>query len=262
MFLPAKSYRMRWMSVMSVNFPRLREPLGVLHHLTFQTSSSPVTYQKPLLLRGEFHWTRLFLQGEFPNAIFKSMTCSWPKCSTTRALHMAKTPRNPWFANNLIYVEHCMVNYCKIHNLYHNLYWLANLWEEIWWHVACLGMFKRNCASSKQHTLCCLGFLVDLPHNGHMLTQHIHPTPSNWWPRNPWSATLTYQTKKKWHGKQMHGGQVIKGFRVILGSRFTSWSSILNSRKLKVQAITTPTFKNYFGRIVYISGNECSCKLY
>ena len=71
----------------------------------------------------------------------------------------------------------------------------------------------------------------------------IQPTPPDWWPRNPWSATLTYQTKKVWHGKQMDGGQVIKGFRVIQGSRFTSWSSILNSRRLKVQAITTPTFK-------------------
>lgn len=107
-----------------------------------------------------------------------------------------------------------------------------------------------------------LGFPVELPHNGHMSTQHIHPTPSNWWPRNPWSATLTYQTKKVWHGKQMDGGQVIKGFRVIQGSRFTSWSSILNSRRLKVQAITTPTFRNYFGRIIYTSGNECPCISY
>ena len=25
-----------------------------------------------------------------------------------------------------------------------------------------------------------LGFPVDLPHNGHMSTQHIHPTPPDW----------------------------------------------------------------------------------
>ncbi len=32
------------------------------------------------MLWSTVHWTGLLLQGELPNVIFKSMTCSWPKC--------------------------------------------------------------------------------------------------------------------------------------------------------------------------------------
>lgn len=80
-----------------------------------------------------------------------------------------------------------------------------------------------------------LGFPVDLPHNGHMLTQHIHPTPPDWWPRNPWSATLTYQTKKngmenRWMVVKWLRGS---GLSWALASHPEVLSSILGGWRLK-----------------------------